>query len=215
MLFHVRVSSDKIRTLGAGEVPHGLLFLEIDVSFIADHSFSLVEGLSESTSFGEWIWTSSSTHVSILSFKSFSVDGYRPSLLVVALRYSQSELFVGCKLLPAVHACFNNESLTTSTHLHKFTVLRLHDFPSDDVCGQILLREGLSVCSVEVSLSISSRFLVSPLLHLFCHLHFNGFLLHLGFAADLSNAVCLVLGISVFSVVRGHDLRFCFSVDPD
>ena len=28
-------------------------------------------------------------------------------------------------------------------------------------------------------------------------------------------AVCLVLGNSVFSVVRGHDLRFCFSVDPD
>ena len=117
--------------------------------------------------------------------------------------------------MSTVHACFNNEYLITGTHLHKLTILSLHDFSTNNICCHVLFCESLTRSSIKVSLCVSSGFFFPSSLHLKGYLFLNSFFLHFCFSTDLSDSISFVFTNSVFSVVGSHDFWFGFSIDSN
>ena len=201
MFCHVWIIGNKICTLCASEISHSLFLLEVDIALITNDSFSLIKWLCKTACFSKWVGTSCSTHVGVLSLKCLCINSDRSSLLIVTLWNSKSQFIVSGKLLPSVHTCLNNENLITGSHIYKLAILGLHDLSAYNVGSHVLLSESFSRSSIKVSLSISSSFLISSLLHLFGNLCFNSFFLQFCFSANLGNSVSFVSRNSIFSVI--------------
>lgn len=206
MLLHVGVSNVKVAALSASEIHCGLLLFEIDVAFITNDSFGLVEWLGESRRFGEGVWSSRCTHVSVFALKSLCVNCNRTSLSVIALGDTIAKFSISCLGCAPVHACFVDEVLVTAAHGDELAVLGLHDLASNSVLSQIFLVKVLSVCGVKVTLlvlGVEGSLAFSHFLH---HLALNLSLKLVSFAANASDSGSLVLASAVLSVVSVHDL---------
>ena len=95
VLLHVRVTTVlQVGSLLPSEFPHCFLFFKVNVAFVANHSFGLVEWLCKATSLGEWVNACCSTHVSVFPLEGFSIDRDRPSLRVISLWHSSSEFII-------------------------------------------------------------------------------------------------------------------------
>lgn len=213
MLLHVWVAHVQVTALAPCEVDSGLLLFEVDVAFIADNSFGLVQRLGESTCASEGVGASRGAHVSVLALECLSVNCDGTGLRVVALGDSLAELIVSCLCNAAVHSSLHNEVLVTVAVWHELTVLSLHDFTTDSVLSQVLRHEVLSVSRIEVTLLVFRIEISLSLGHLLGDLALNIALHHHVLAASTSNTISLVLSSAVLCVVSRHDLLIWLAID--
>jgi len=190
-----------------------LFLFKIDVALELLDSLGLVEWLSKATGSGEGVGTSSSTHVSVLTLQSFSVDSDGSSLSVVTLRHSRSKLIISGLLGASVDAVLNDQSVVAGFHWHKLTVLGSHNLAADHVGSQVLLVVSILVSGVKVA-HLTQLFLFTLLLS---NLSSNG-LLDLSlevllFTANSGNAVSSILRGSILMVVGRHQFGTALSIN--
>jgi hypothetical protein len=151
VLLNVRVANVEVAASSAHALNSFLLFCEVNVSFVTEHSFGLVERLSESTGHSEGVRSGGSSHVSVLAFEGLCVDSNRAGLSVITCGDASTELGITVLSRAAVHTSLNDELLVTMIHGNEFTILSTHDLATNNVAGKILLVVSGSICGVEVA----------------------------------------------------------------
>ncbi len=172
---------------------HGLLLVEVNVSFKPFHRFGVRNWLGESTRNREWIRPSWRRAVEVFSFKSFSINGDRSGILVLPLRNALFEFFVSVLLGASVHACLYNKLLVALFHRNFSAILGLHYLLTNNIRGQVFLGVGVTAHCVKVSLRKLLFFLFFLLFKFFLYLSLDLFLKHMGLATDSGNTVSRVL----------------------
>lgn len=110
-----------------------LLLVKIDVAFERQHGLRLVQRLREASRDGEGVRASGSTHVCVLTLKSLGVDCYGSGLSVISAGNSSLDFLIGQLLLASPDTSFNDQLLVAISHGNFFTILRYHNFASDNV----------------------------------------------------------------------------------
>ena len=210
---NVGVANVKIAAGGTHAVNSLGLFCEVDVSFVAEDGLRLVERLGKATGHSEGVRASSGGHVGVLAFKSFSIDGHRTSLGVVAAGDTSTELFVSVLSGTAIHTALNNKLFVTVGHGDELAILSLHDFAADNIRGEVLLVVCASVGGDEAADLALGGLIVGLGLLLGLYLGHDSSLKLLIFATNSGNFVGGVLSSSVVEAGGAHDFGLGFSVD--
>jgi hypothetical protein len=213
VLLNVRVANVEVTASGSHAFNGFLLFSEVDVSFVAEHSLGLVERLSETTGHSEGVRTSGSSHVGVLAFEGLCVDSNWSGLSVITSGDASTELGVTILSRAAVHTGLNNELLVTMFHGNEFTVLSTHDLSTNNVAREILLVVSCSICGVKVADLTLAGLLVSLGLLLGHNLRNNSGFEILSLATRPGNLIGGVLACSVVKASGAHNFRLGLTVD--
>lgn len=110
---------------------------------------------------------SCSRHVVVLSINIASPDSHWLLLRIVSLWNLGMEFLIWLLLKPSPGTMLNNQLVVTQILTDHYTILSLHDFPSDGVLLIILWLERRTCCGLEMSLLLHEFFLFSLFRKLF------------------------------------------------
>ena len=213
MLLNVRVTNVEVAASSAHAFNGFLLFSEVNVSFVTEHSLSLVERLSETAGHSEGVRSGGGTHVGVLAFNGLCVDSDGAGLSVITSGDASTELGISVLSRAAVHTSLNDELLITVSHGNEFTILSTHNLATNNVTGKVLLVVSHSICGVEATDLTLAGLFVSLLLLLGHNLCNDSGFHVLSLATKPGNLIGGVLAGSVVETSGAHDFRPGLTVD--